>query len=129
MQLKLLAFAATLLASLLGMTGHAAAQSRFEANMPGFFGGYSTFGGYYDTFGDFGGRHTYNGYVRSYSRNTSTVTLLSVPLQKRSTKSVSAKYRSAKHANASDCRWLQQNARDSGKRKWKLRYEACRAQA
>ncbi len=117
-----------LLAVLLGLgfavtgSGDASAQSWSEANRPGFFGGYGHFGGYYDTFGDYGGRHTYNGYVRTDARNVQTVTLLTVPLQR----SKSAKQRHHVKVAYTDCSALKRKARDTGKRKWQARYDACR---
>ena len=126
MKNRIFTIAAAMLTTFLAMTGEALAQSRFEANQPGFFGGYSTFGGYYDTFGDFGGRHTYNGYVRTDARNTPTTTLLTVPLQRRTHAKVKLKHVPVKVARGSDCGWLKHKARDTGQRKWKQRYETCR---
>jgi hypothetical protein len=117
-----------LLAALLGLGfaiaggGNASAQSWSEANRPGFVGGYGHFGGYYDTFGDYGGRHTYNGYVRTDARNVQTVTLLTVPLQR----SKPSKKRLQAKVAGPDCSVLKRKARETGKRKWQARYDACR---
>ena len=88
MRIKLIAISAAVLAGLMALTGTAEAQSWSEANTPGFRGGYGHFGGYYDTFGDYGGRHTYNGYVRTDARNVQTTTLITIPLQRRTQKKV-----------------------------------------
>ena len=111
----------------MALSGAASAQSWSEANTPGFFGGYNHFGGYYDTFGDYGGHYDYRGYVRTEAYNQQTVTLLTVPLQRRS----HAAKRSRTKVVVVDggCGWLKHKAHDTGARKWKVRYEACRREA
>ena len=117
-------------------SGTAHAQAWSEANSPGFRGGYGTFGGYYDTFGEYGGHHSYNGYVRTEGRYSQTVTLLTVPLQRVTPGKVhhakAHKGHKAHHVKvvhvADDCGWLRRRAHDTGARKWKNRYDACRRQ-
>ena len=90
----------------------AQAQDRFEANTQGYFGGYSNFGGYYDTFGGYGGNYAY-GYRRSNGNYSPTATFLAVPIIGPS-------------ENGEPCAWLRQRAHETGARKWKARYTACR---
>ena len=115
----------------------AQAQSWSEANTQGFFGGYGHFGGYYDTFGDYGGHTNYRGYVRTEGYRSQAVTLVTIPLSKH----VRTKHAHSKLAHnvkrsrvkvvtvASDCGWLKQRAHDTGKQKWKVRYDTCRHRA
>ncbi len=91
----------------------ASAQDRFEANTRGNFGGYSTFGGYYDTFGGYGGISSY-GYRRYDKVISPTATFASVPtLQPGDV--------------GTTCAWLKQRAKETGSRKWRARYSACRS--
>ena len=122
---KALAF--VVFTGVMAIAGAAEAQSWSEANTPGFFGGYGHFGGYYDTFGDYGGQTNYRGYVRSEGYRTQSATLLTVPLQRRSGGQKRLYVSTA--AIRSDCGWLKRRARDTGQRKWKIRYDACRAHA
>ena len=104
---------AVLMGCLLSPNG-AQAQSWSEANTQGFFGGYGHFGGYYDTFGGYGGRSAY-GYRRFDSFYAPTTSFLSVPLL------------GPTESGSDTCGWLRQKARETGTRKWKARYAACRS--
>ena len=125
---KLMAALCAALATIgMAIAAPAQAQSWSEANTPGFFGGYGHFGGYYDTFGDFGGHSTYNGYVRTEGYRSQTATLLTVPLQRRTP---TTRRRHAELAVAvADSSALKRRAHETGQRKWKLRYDACRRDA
>lgn len=126
MQKKLTAIlAGAVFACASAFAGAARAQSWSEANTPGFVGGYGHFGGYYDTFGDFGGHSDYRGYVRTEGYRTQTVTLLTVPLQKRAQASNRSRAKRAALATQ-ECGWLRRRARTTGQRKWTIRYDACR---
>ena len=73
--------------------------------------GYS-FGGYYDTFGGYGGQYAY-GYRRYNGNYSSTTSLFSIPLYGPS-------------ESSDTCGWLRQRAKTTGARNWRARYEACR---
>ena len=90
----------------------AQAQDRFEANTQGYFGGYSTFGGYYDTFGGYGGQHAY-GYRRYNQVYTPTTSLFALPLDEPVT-------------NPDACATYRQRAKATGSSKAQARYLACR---
>jgi hypothetical protein len=114
--------------ALLGLVDAARAQSWSESMTPGFWGGYNHFGGYYDTFGDFGGHSNYLGYVRTEGYNSRTVAIVTVPLQRETHRH--AKRKATSHVVSSDsCDWLRRKAEETGKRKWKADYTACRRHA
>ena len=78
---KALAFA--VFTGVMAIAGAAEAQSWSEANTPGFFGGYGHFGGYYDTFGDYGGQTNYisatlNIYLDVYNIFVNLLSLLGI---------------------------------------------------
>ena len=110
---KFLAQAALAGFAVLSFVPAAHAQDRFEANTRGYFGGYSTFGGYYDTFGGYGGISSY-GYRRYDKVISPTATIASVPTLQPGDVGTS-------------CSWLKQKARDTGSSKWRARYSACRS--
>ena len=91
----------------------AAAQDRFEANTRGYFGGYSTFGGYYDTFGGYGGQNNY-GYRRYNQVVSPTAKIIAVPTVQPA-------------EQGETCAWLRRKAKETVARKWQARYAACRS--
>ena len=96
-----------------GPVGGAQAQERIEAGNQGYRGGYSNFGGYYDTFGGFGGYSGYGGYRRFEGGYGPTTSIFAIPL-----------YGPSDSAKA--CDYFHRRASETGARKWKARYEACR---
>ena len=112
---------AVLGASLVAATlaGAAQAQVRIDSGSNGYFGGYSNFGGYYDTFGNnggFGGNSGYGSYRRTdtgaSSTTNSTGTILTLP--------------TAGGADSSNhCAWLRGRVQATHQKKWRQRYAAC----
>ena len=103
----LLTFAGLVAAAVIGLPDRGEAQAWSEANSPGFFGGYGHFGGYYDTFGEYGGHSSYNGYVRTEGGHRGTVTLLTVPLSRRTP--------TRTHLAHARCEDVKRHARNTGR--------------
>lgn len=115
--------------ALFGLAGGARAQSWAESMTYSNWGGYNHFGGYYDTYGPYGGHSNYLGYVRTEASNTRGVTLITVPLQREKHRHAKRKSRARHIVATTDCGWFKRKAQETGKRKWKAEYAACRRQA
>ena len=105
--------------AIVAFAGVAEAQQNIDAGSSAYFGGYSRFGGYYDTFGDNGGFKGYSGwgtYRRvdegSSSTTATTATIGTVPLP-------------GGDDNGRHCTWLRGKAHATHQRKWRQRYAAC----
>ncbi len=61
--------------------GSAGAQELRELGNQGNRNGVSSFGGYYETFGGYGGNNTYSGYQRYNGSYAPTTGIFSIPLQ------------------------------------------------
>lgn len=96
---------------------------------PGFWGGYNHFGGYYDTYGPYGGHTNYLGYVRTEASSTRGVTIVTIPLQRDRVRHAKRKSAARHVAVTDECGWLKRKAQETGKRKWKAEYAACRRRA
>ena len=101
-----------MLALLVPLSG-AVAQERSEIGSQGYRGGVSSFGGYYETFGGYGGYNTYSGYRRYDGSFSSTTSIFAIPLQ-------------GPTEGGNACGYLQRRAQETGSRKWAARYQACR---
>ena len=95
------------------------AQQRIDNGSPGYFGGYSTFGGYYDTFGANGGHGGNSGYgsyrrldTGASSTTATTGTIFTLPL-------------AGGAESNTHCRWLRGRAAATGQKIWRKRYAAC----
>lgn len=112
-----------------GLADAAQAQAWSTDMTPGQWGGYNHFGGYYDTYGAYGGHTNYLGYVRTEASDMRGVTLVTIPLQREKHRHAKKKSR-ARHVVVTDaCDWFKRKAQETGKRKWKAEYAACRRHA
>ncbi len=110
MKLTLAAFALATLA----VGGAATAQELRELGNQGNRNGVSSFGGYYETFGGYGGNNTYAGYQRYNGSFVPTTSIFSFPLQGPS------------QTGAQPCSYLKGRAAATGAKVWRARYEACK---
>ncbi len=112
-----------------GLADGARAQSLADSMTYSNWGGYNHFGGYYETYGPYGGHTNYLGYVRTEGTSGRTATLLTIPLKREKHRHASKKMR-ARHIVVTDaCDWFKRKAQETGKRKWKAEYSACRRHA
>jgi hypothetical protein len=94
--------------------GSAGAQELLESGNPGYRNGVSSFGGYYETFGGYGGNRAYSGYQRYNGNFSPTTSIFSIPLQ------------GPTKTGAEPCSYLKNRAAQTGAKVWRARYQACR---
>jgi hypothetical protein len=94
--------------------GSASAQELRELGNQGYRNGVSSFGGYYETFGGYGGNNTYSGYQRYRGTYAPTTSFFAIPLQ------------AATQTGAPPCSYLKSRAEQTGAKVWRARYQACK---
>ncbi len=92
----------------------AGAQELRELGNQGNRNGVSSFGGYYETFGGYGGNNTYTGYQRYNGSYAPTKSIFAIPLQGPS------------QTGVPPCSYLKGRAEQTGAKVWRARYEACK---
>ena len=98
----------------LAACGAASAQELRELGNQGYRNGVSSFGGYYETFGGYGGNSTYSGYQRYNGSFAPTTSIFAIPLQ------------GASQTGAEPCSYLKGRAAATGAKVWRARYQACK---
>lgn len=98
----------------LTVSGAASGQELRELGNQGNRNGVSSFGGYYETFGGYGGNNAYSGYQRYNGSYAPTTSLFAIPLQGPS------------QIAAEPCSYLKGRAAATGAKVWRARYEACK---
>jgi hypothetical protein len=94
--------------------GTAGAQELRELGNQGYRNGVSSFGGYYETFGGYGGKSTYSGYQRFDGSFAPTTGIFAIPLQ------------APTQTGAAPCGYLKSRADQTGSKVWRARYQACK---
>jgi hypothetical protein len=99
--------------AVLGVSGTATAQELRESGNAGYRNGVSSFGGYYESFGGYGGNNTYSGYQRFNGSFAPTTSIFAIPLQ------------GPTKTGAPPCSYLKGRAEQTRAKLWRARYQAC----
>jgi hypothetical protein len=100
--------------AILAGIGNVGAQELRELGNQGYRNGVSSFGGYYETFGGYGGKNTYSGYQRFNGSFAPTTSIFAIPLQ------------APTQTGAAPCSYLKSRADQTGAKVWRARYQACK---
>jgi hypothetical protein len=105
---------AALTLAMITASASTSAQELRELGNQGNRNGVSSFGGYYETFGGYGGNNTYGNYQRYNGSYAPTTGIFSIPLQ------------GPTQTGAAPCSYLKGRADQTRAKVWRARYEACK---